>query len=213
MDPELRNKSLAAFSFGRKAAIGDITDPEVIALVAATAYDDVKRTLRGIAQHPAAGRLKRQTRQSIAEFVGELTGREDAEQFDRLHDDWCVEAMARFAKSPHPNGRFVFHYGQSQKWLNMTLKYLSILNHPAVAQVYPLLHVPLDDDVLAQAGAMGVPRPEKTYWSKLSREQYRTYQNALREHIWDTWGRDMAPLDWEASVWLYRAPLPEERPR
>lgn len=102
-----------------------------------------------------------------------------------------------------------FTYGHAQKWINMMLKYLAVFQHPTVLKDYPYLHIPVDSIVYEEAedptAGIAVPRPpEGKTWSKLSGEQYRTYQEQLRVAIADQ-AEDITPLDWEAAVWVNRS--------
>lgn len=90
-------------------------------------------------------------------------------------------------------------YGQAQKWINMTIKYLYMLEANSFDGVFEFLHIPLDNYVFDIArDLLGIARP-KVAWSSWDNydEQYLCYQNLIREKI--TTG---TPLRWEFRYWL-----------
>lgn len=212
MDPSLRLASLTAFYFGAHVA-ADPTSPGAIRTVSKRAYRDLSRTLHGIGSHPDKTTLLENTHTSLNQFVADLETATTQDEFDDQHDTWCQDRTHFFDEHPHPNRKeFTFAYGQAQKWINMTLKYLAVLDHPAVARVYRFLHVPIDSIIYKEAAhlttGIGVPRPPRgVAWSKLTRDQYRDYQQHLRDNIADTSDGTLAPLDWEAQAWINRASL------
>lgn len=95
-----------------------------------------------------------------------------------------------------------FHYGQSQKWLNMTIKYLYILGECSFDGIFEYLHVPLDNYIMNVAQKeLGISRP-KIAWSRWDdyTGQYEAYQRALRARI-----LDFPPLRWEFKYWMKEA--------
>lgn len=215
MDEKLRLASLTAFYFGTRVA-ADPTSPEAITNVSKRAYRDLSRTLHGIGTHPAKTTLLEAAHASLHAFVTDLEEVKTREEFDTLHDAWCEDRICFFREHLHPDRKaFVFTYGQAQKWINMTLKYLAVLGHPTVADVYPYLHVPIDSIIYAEAehpsAGITVPRPPGgTAWSRLTREQYRDYQQSLRTAIATHSDGLLAPLDWEAQAWIARSASPSQ---
>ena len=139
MDEKLRLASLTAFYFGTRVA-ADPTSPEAITNVSKRAYRDLSRTLHGIGTHPAKTTLLEATHASLHAFVTDLEEVKTREEFDALHDAWCEDRICFFREHLHPDRKaFVFTYGQAQKWINMTLKYLAVLGHPTVAGQAELL--------------------------------------------------------------------------
>lgn len=210
MDDSLRLASLVAFYFGTRVA-ADLTSPEAITSISKRAYRDLSRTLHGIGTHPDKSALLEGTHDSLYAFVADLEEVTTRQDCDALHDAWCEDRIRFFSEHPHPERKkFAFTYGQAQKWINMTLKYLAVLGHPTVAGVYPYLHVPIDSIVYAEAehpsAGIAVPRPPGgRAWSRLTREQYRDYQQSLRTAIATHSDGSLAPLDWEAQAWITRA--------
>ena len=209
MDPSLRLASLTDFYFGARVA-ADPTTPKALETVSRRAYRDLSRTLHGIAAHPDKDTLLTSTHTSLQEFVDSLEAVTSQDEFNHRHDTWCQDRIRFFNKHPHPERPgFRLAYGQAQKWINMTCKYLAVLDHPAVAGVYRFLHVPIDSIVYEEAAhpttGIGVPHPPRgAAWSKLDRDQYRTYQHQLRENVAASSDGTLTPLDWEASAWINR---------
>lgn len=207
MDAATQRRSLIAFYFGTKVATSDVTSDEVIDSVARRSYADLQRTIHGFSTHPAKAKIKDYTHATLRTFVANLDTCNSQEEFDKRHDQWCTSICEHFGQFSHPDRDIMFHYGQAQKWLNMTLKYLAVLDHPQVQRVYTYLHVPVDKYVYHEAAAAGIKRPPWPHaWSKLDREKYLNYQHSLREMVAST--PYSCPLDWESDVWVTRVAGP-----
>ena len=211
MDQKTQRQSLIAFYFGPKVATSDPNSPEAIKLVAQRAYRDLNRTLTGFGTHPNREVLHQGVLDSINDFVQELKSVKSQGSFDKRHRAWCEDTCQTFASDKHPERVFNFHPGQAQKWLNMTLKYLAVLDHPQVQRVYEYLHVPIDKFVYEAASNEGIKRPlpdpesstRSTAWSRLTYKQYWDYQQELRKFVSSS-KKYATPLDWEADVWTSR---------
>ena len=102
-------------------------------------------------------------------------------------------------------------YGQIQKWINMTIKYMRImgLTDPCIDKY---LHIPLDDYILKAAS---YKEKEKIFdkfnvyglgidntvvkWSEISEyEKYIDYQNKVRN-------KTDCPIEWESKAWIAEA--------
>lgn len=95
-----------------------------------------------------------------------------------------------------------FYVGQSQKWLNMTMKYLYIIGACDFSGYFEFLHVPLDNYIFDIAQReLGVKKPEMA-WSRMAdyKSDYLEYEKELREVIDET-----APIRWEFRAWLKEA--------
>lgn len=207
MDTNRRLKSLIAFHFGRPTA----QDPDSEAAIRRAtdlAYLDLRRTLWGMGTHQDALMLKKQTRESVSQFVHSLGDVKSQAEFDEVHQEWCDETISFFEEHPHDlKEDFEFHYGQAQKWLNMTLKYLATLGNTTVLEVYLYLHAPIDDDVFTRAAlVLKIPIPQrrgmKWSWSRLNYEAYWAYQLALRQAVAESSGGKGNVLDWETDEWI-----------
>ena len=92
-------------------------------------------------------------------------------------------------------------YGQAQKWVNMTMKYLCVLYEGQcdwLNKIYSFLHIPIDSIILDKAKKefQNEFSVNNTPWSQLSREEYITIQNKLRAVI-----KDVTLMDWEFTAW------------
>ena len=93
----------------------------------------------------------------------------------------------------------LFSYGQAQKWINMSLKYMWLIGLlPPDAE--EKLDVPIDGLVLKaeglQRGNQGTP------WSRLSKENYDKLNEIIKRFA-DDEGR--SPIRWECEEWILQA--------
>lgn len=160
------------------------------------AYLDMNRTLRF---HYLPDNLRRTLREQVVIlFEKELLpaflkkiGSQLA--FDRWHRKVCEEMKTLYAKQGVD-----FTYGQAQKWLNMTIKYLYMLDLDSFEECFSYFHVPLDSYVFKLVKKQfGITEPASA-WSRLDDyDAYLTYQEMIRVCL-----PDIAPLRWEFREWL-----------
>lgn len=177
---------------------GNFTDP--LKAASSRAYRDMNRTIRfnGL---PDANRLElREKVNGIFEIeISKLTSDNitSQDEFDTWHRN-----VSDAIKNLYLNEGIKFTYGHAQKWINMTIKYLYMLEANSFDNVFEFLHIPLDNNVFDMArDSLGISRP-KVAWSNWNNyeEQYLQYQNLIREKI--TIG---TPLRWEFRYWLKAA--------
>ncbi|MDR7328736.1 hypothetical protein [Corynebacterium guangdongense] len=209
MDERTRLSSLMVQEFGAPAATAP-TSREAITDVANKVYGKfVGRTMHGFGPKGNKSLLVKDTANSLYDFVTDLKTDplviQDAgiaqANFDTRHDTWCLNRISAFRSS----SGFALTYGHAQMWINMTLKGLDTLGHPAVVGVHRYLHVAAAYTERSHLAAfIGVSRPSgpsgKVPWSQLERDQYRDYQQRLRTAIAADSGGLLAPLDWEAQA-------------
>ena len=199
----------------------DLADDREYALkiCAQRAYLDMNRTLK----LKNVGNKKRENFQDeICAII--ITGIEkllkcfDKSEFDCKHSEICTEIIAA-AKSANildlrTNYKTVFSYGQAQKWLNMTMKYMRIMSFWA-DELKPLgsyLHVPVDNIIMQKASDIGIKLPrtdgssgeytDNTLpWSKWEQKNYTTFQNELQGRLKEVSPQEL-PMEWENRVWL-----------
>ena len=211
MDQETQRQSLIAFYFGPTVATSRPETTEVVIAASHRAYRDLNRTLTGFGSYRDRESLRNEVHASISEFISTVGAVKTQEEFDKHHQDQCEKICKLFERVEISNHTFNFHPGQAQKWLNMTLKYLAVLDHPQVQRVYEYLHVPIDKFVYEAALKEGIKRPlpnpksstRSTAWSRLTYKQYWDYQQELRKLVGPT-KEHATPLDWEAAVWVSR---------
>ncbi len=118
----------------------------------------------------------------------------DQEIFDKWHTELCRGIVKIYNDAAVP-----FYYGQAQKWVNMALKYLSVISPEATAGYFEFLHVPVDSKVIETAAdVFGVNAPTAR-WSRMDESQYLDYQGRLRSAI--NANTDLCPMLWEFRNW------------
>lgn len=98
----------------------------------------------------------------------------------------------------------VLYYGQAQKWINMTLKYMwmiGLLDSDAINE----LEVPIDNYILKAAYSEKYISSMPEYaWSQLYKEEYDSIQQQIKEKT-GTLG------EWECGVWIAQAALERKK--
>lgn len=90
-------------------------------------------------------------------------------------------------------------YGQVQKWINMTMKYLLVLEPHSFQCLIPYMHVPIDRHIIICAKREFGLKPNFKVWSQIeSYEVYMSYQILLREQIQK---RNKILMHWAFSSW------------
>lgn len=187
-----------ALDFLKVIYFGAITDPYEAASF--RAYRDFNRTLRfGEMEDTARAELRLQATDILRERISNIAEETHMtqEDFDAWHKETCG-----LIRQPYVNAGIEFSWGQAQKWLNMTIKYLYIVGTYSFNGVFRFCHIPVDNYVFKIAKKeLGIPVP-KVAWSRWSDYdgQYMTYQNALRSRI-----KGYDPLRWEFKYWMKEA--------
>ena len=167
------------------------------------AYQDFCRTIRVPGFSEKGIKEKEDGRKAVTEYMrarltnkdGELDNVSDSVSFDQWHDKTCKGIIEQFSSCAH------LHYGQAQKWLNMTCKYLCALEEPHVLPLFPWLHAPIDTIVFERAITLGVRNTTGKAWSTWEENDYKTYQNALRSAVKKAEGDTYPLLLWEWRNW------------
>ena len=163
----------------RNTAITDIRD------IVDLAHRDVSRTLTGIGRDPQQSAAFRQVAvDSIRELLAAPSSSQS--EFDEWHDRVCQRCLVP--------GVATVHYGQAQKLVNMSLKYLynefahyrGVRNHLG----YPdgnldwFFHLPIDSQIRDHlATCYGFAHPRNVAWSKWGRNHYLAFQVELRGRL------------------------------
>ena len=148
----------------------------------------------------------------------------DPKAYAQWHKNVC-EGLRKFAMEWRdeagqplflPGG---FTFGHAQKWVNMTVKYMLILDLLQEAEgLLPKLHIPLDAYILAAAAepaeqelipgcgvrGLGVKRPAWAWYALDVYETYCDYQSRILEA---TKIQGLTPTEWEAAAWPLEAAL------
>lgn len=111
-----------------------------------------------------------------------------------------------------------FYFGQAQKWLNMTLKYMRLLGcwSDEMELLKDELDIPVDSFIMEAASKepkIMIPRKDGKVSSKYSESaskpwsqwvdtEYDKFQNSLRTSLKD---KNLSPIDWEGEAWINTA--------
>lgn len=120
------------------------------------------------------------------------------EKFDSWHCKVCENIKLLYNEKG-----IKFTYGQAQKWVNMTIKYLYLFGGYTFDRVFENIHIPVDKYILEAANKkLGIDKPT-TSWSKWNDyDDYCKYQKAIREELRK---KNISPLRWEFKTWLEKA--------
>ena len=120
--------------------------------------------------------------------------------YDEWHKAICEELVDRYAKVCGDQ----FYTCQAQKWVNMTIKYLYLIDSDLVRLITDFAHVPLDNYVFAAAmDHLGLFSDDLTPWSKI--KDYSVYLNYQKELKKAVKPLNTSPLQWGLSYWLAEA--------
>lgn len=135
--------------------------------------------------------------------------------FDEWHEVKCEEIINFMNNSIDKSNTKIlkekFTVGQAQKWVNMTLKYLWLLNALPTGVKPEYLHVPIDSYIIKIAYskkvtfkyALGLEEKRKKSWSKLPKyEKYFKIQKEIREAIKTNTTNETIPIKWESLAWI-----------
>lgn len=137
--------------------------------------------------------------------------------FDDWHKAKCEEIINFMNNSIDKSNTKIlkkeekFTIGQAQKWVNMTLKYLWLLNALPTGVKPEYLHVPIDSYIIEIAydnknkfeNALGLEEKPKDSWSKLPKyEDYFKIQKAIRKAIKTNATNETIPIKWESLAWI-----------
>jgi hypothetical protein len=183
------------FDFLIRCYFGDGGNP--LQLCVRRAYLDLNRTMHGFAAHASAEGLRDEAHRKVAQKVVALKQTKASQKsFDAWHHRSCTEIREHYRQG----GFGLFTYGQAQKWVNMTLKYVFALGEGRLAGYLPhygFAHIPVDNVFVAAAKSVGGPELPMP-WSRL--DDYATYFDLQKSY------RDMfapsAPLAAEFRLWL-----------
>ena len=103
------------------------------------------------------------------------------EEYDEWHEKICEKIVARYEKVCGDQ----FCIGQAQKWVNMTVKYLYLIDSECVKLFADFAHMPLDNYVFAAArDHLGLFSDGLIPWSKIKDNSvYLNYQKELKKAV------------------------------
>ncbi len=171
---------------------------QAISEIVQLGYLDVNRTLRGIELEQS-----RIFKDTVISFINNLLASppENQEDFDLLHRTCCEKCL-------DSQGRAQIHYGQAQKLLNMSLKYL--YNEYAVYRgkvnqfrfpdnnLEHFFHLPIDSQIRDfLTDNCHFIAPARLPWSQWNYEHYISFQCQLRQRL----NPQYSPLEIDYMLW------------
>jgi len=161
------------------------------------AYLDMARTLHGLAKHENREILTPDAAKLLKLFLNDLVKIQTIKTQDEF-DSWHHMICNSLIMSYQVGGYMDFSYGQAQKWLNMTMKYIYVFGDdyfPDYTSVYNFCHMPLDNYILDALYKKGAPKLG-TSWSTTKKVNYLKIQNWIRDAY-----PEVAPLAVEFHLW------------
>ena len=172
-----------------------------IAEIVQLGYLDVNRTIRGIDSEQS-----RSFKQAVVSFIECLLASPsimNQPEFDLLHQSYCQQCLA----SSSVSGARI-HYGQAQKLLNMSLKYLyneyaaykGELNQFGFPDnnIEYFFHLPIDSQIRNYlVDKYQFTNPTSLPWSQWTYDHYMSFQNQLRKRI----SNQYKPLEIDYMLW------------
>lgn len=182
--------------FLKTVLLGKYSDP--IEAASSRAYNDMCRTLK-FEKGKKLDNDKLELRRDVNELLRpeikklNISNIKCQDDFDEWHKSLCEDIQAIYKEK-----NICITIGQAQKWVNMTIKYLYMLEENSFEDIFDYLHVPLDNYVFSAAkkklGIATAPKP----WSRISDyDVYLDYQKEIRERL-----SGKAPLRWEFRSWI-----------
>lgn len=191
----LNERDVTAFLLN--AYFGKIDNPAHTA--ANAAYLDLNRTIEFKKSETISEEDKIELRQKVVDtiiaFIKSIKSKDGINQdvFDNWHRDLCRKIIKNYSDKG-----IEFHYGQAQKWVNMTFKYLSVIQIASTSVYFKYLHAPIDSIVIDIASDdFHLKRPD-TRWSRMDEQEYIDYQKRLRSVINKN---KLCPMLWEFRIW------------
>lgn len=167
---------------------GNINDPIESAI--RSAYRDLCRTIHGFSKNEYRSQIYDTAKNILYSEIKMLLNANIRNQndFDKWHEDCCEKMIVVF-------GEQTFYYGQAQKWINMSLKYISMFEHKLIKRVYEYCHVPIDNYILE-----ALDYSFQVAWSRIDNyDEYLKFQQYFRNKY------KGIPLDEEFKIWLKTA--------
>ena len=186
-------------SFLKNAYFGAIED--IVSTAAHSAYLDLNRTIEFKQTEAITDGIKGELRNEVADMIvseiNDLFSFPCVESvfFDDWHDSLCKRIISKYR-----DRHVCFHYGQAQKWINMTMKYFCVLNLSEANRIVHLMHLPIDSNVFERADdLLSIPYPNFR-WSRMTEEQYKGYLTSIRDAL-SRQNPSSAPMIWEFKNW------------
>jgi len=185
--------SLEIQNFWIRVYLGTTNNNKIKIALIDRAYRDFSRTLHKIKHTIDSYQILKNKMLSIIDYV-EHHQFETQEEFDQWHKEKCDELKSDFKK--HIN--YYIYYGQTQKWINMSLKYIFAIYYGTpngYEKNYKFFHIPIDNIIQEKFEPKGIERITGP-WSKLDNyKKYLKYQIRVRETF-----PNQIPMDIEFKI-------------
>jgi hypothetical protein len=161
------------------------------------AYLDLNRTLRHISKFPSAQTIREKATYYLLaelEHIRDIAQSTDQGKFDAWHKKVSLSVKEIYRSS----GWNCFYIGQSQKWLNMSIKYAFTLGEsyiPGFQPLYGYCHVPIDNIIIQALQRYGF-QGFRDSWSRVD-----SYEDYFERQQWIRARFRIAPLDVEFRLW------------
>ena len=163
-----------------------------------------------------SAKAKQKSFEPLKNFVNELPSKDN---YNIEHGNLCKEILTAYndvnnkyneyrRQCGHAVDNNIFTYGNAQKWVNMTMKYVLIIyaifskynKHlfPNIKNTVSSLHVPIDSYII---DVIKLPNTVKT-WSNWDEKTYIEVQGYIKKKSDDA-GND--PIIWEGDAWIEQA--------
>lgn len=146
--------------------------------------------------------------QELIDSIGNYPG--SNADFDSWHKNECRKIQDTMNKVVKGEKLLKedFTFGQAQKWVNMTLKYLWLLNMLPEGISAEDLQVPIDSFILEalKNDNSDISCKDGTYkyqgeaWSRLTTDNYDTIQKEIRKVAKKK--ENNTPIEWENAAWI-----------
>ncbi len=198
MSVEYQNVDKDILDFLKVIYFGKITN--LFEAASFRAYLDFNRTLRfGKIEKCEREQLRKKGSEILKSQIEGLPNKGITTQdaFDLWHKDTC--SMLR---QPYLDSGLEFSWGQAQKWLNMTIKYLFILGDRSIDGLFSFFHVPVDNYIIEGTKEDLKIKVSQKPWSRWNDydNDYLSFQKELRNKI-----KDCDQLRWEFRYWMEKA--------
>lgn len=191
--------NVAYTTFCRTISFGDLKDEKDSDKIKADLKKDVADSLKEMLEElkETCEKLKKERFEKPEE---ELLKMQDA------FDDWHRQTREKIIKIYADNKPSVsLTHGQAQKWINITIKHLYVLDIPEYRWLFgkgiiECLHMAIDNIITKKAQQskdINIAKP-KNSWSSWDSDFYEKYQKELREKIK---AMKKIPFVWEMENW------------
>lgn len=186
------------------------------------AYRDLARTLRykyssseleHAKKDPDVAKFKKDrdswVKEICEELINSIEGFPKDGDFNQWHKDKCGELIKKTKGKDLFKEGHSFTWGHAQKWLNMTLKYLWLMDLLPEEISPRSLHVPIDSYILDALkekplfeGSIKASKYNGQAWSAMSEDNYKQLQSEIRAMPKE---ENESPIEWEGRVWIKMA--------